>query len=257
MTTRRKAIKNLFDGLLVAGTGGLLFGTVASNASRDELVLRPPGALPEKEFQKACIKCGECVVACPYDTLKLGSAGDDTSPGTPYFEPRQIPCYMCTNLPCTEACPSGALDLKLLVKDSEPTINKAQMGLAVIHKESCIAFEGIQCDACYRACPLIGEAIELVFEKNEFTNKHANMLPVVNSEVCTGCGVCENACVVEKSAIFVLPRDKATGKIGDHYIKSWKEGDGERIMNQAEPLNTEDDVRKAMDYLNTDEELYD
>ena len=47
------------------------------------------------------------------------------------------------------------------------------MGIAVVDNQSCIAFWGIQCDACYRACPLMDEAITLEYGRNERTGKHA------------------------------------------------------------------------------------
>ena len=42
--------------------------------------------------------------------------------------------------------------------------------------------------------------------------KHAFLKPVVNTDICTGCGLCEKACVTEKPAIFVLPREVASWK---------------------------------------------
>ena len=259
MTSRREVLKKLFKGATVAGTGGLIWGTAANETLKADLTLRPPGAIAEEKFLKACIKCGQCVEACPYDTLKLATPGNEKAIGTPYFKPREIPCYMCTNYPCTEACPSGALDLAKLITDSgsEPSINNAKMGLAVIHKETCIAFWGIQCDACYRACPLIDEAISLEKEKNPETKKHANLQPVVNSDVCTGCGVCERSCVTEKAAIKVLPRSIAMGAVGNHYIKSWEAEDEQRIENIPTDEKKDTDVESALDYLNTDEELFD
>ncbi len=65
-------------------------------------------------------------------------------------------------------------------KKKELDINKAQMGVAVIDDNSCIAFWGIQCDACYRACPLLGQAISIEYSKNERTGKHAFLKPVVH-----------------------------------------------------------------------------
>ncbi len=251
MTSRRDALKKIF----LLGGGGLLLGSAAKETVSAPLALRPPGALDTEDFIKACIKCGQCVTACPYETLKLGEIGDDKVIGTPYFKPREIPCYMCTDYPCTEACPSGALDLKELTKDADkPDINNSQMGLAVIHKETCIAFWGIQCDACYRACPLMDEAISLVIDKSEVTGKHANFKPIINSDVCTGCGMCEHACIVEKAAIFILPRDVSTGEVGNHYIKGWDKKDEERIKDQFDSDGKEN-TKSTIDYLNNNDDV--
>ena len=258
MATRRKVIQKMFEGAVFLGGGGLIWGGAIKANSKSDYVLRPPGALKEKQFLKACIKCGQCVEACPYDTLKLAEPGDGIANGTPFFEPRDIPCYLCTDIPCTESCPSGALDLKELTKEEEnPDILNTKIGLAVIHKESCLAYWGIRCEACYRACPLINKAITLDFEVNERTGKHAKLLPIVHSDVCTGCGVCEQACVAEKAAIFVLPLDKSTGEVGDHYIKSWEKDDENRINEDVKTGDDEKDVKSAIDYLNDDDLIED
>ena len=242
--------------MAVMGLGGLVWGT-ALKSSPNSLVMRPPGALPEQEFLKACLKCGQCADACPYDTLILASVNENILNGTPYFKARNIPCYMCTDFPCIRECPSKALTEEAITVNDVASINNSKMGLAVIHKESCIAFWGIQCDACYRACPLMGKAITLEPDKNEFTQKHANLKPVVNSEVCTGCGLCEHVCVVEKAAIKVLPLEVATGKVGDHYLKSWDKNDEERLRDQQNETEIKDDVKSALDYLNSPDELTD
>ena len=258
MVSRRKAIENLFKTGTLMGFGGLLWGSGASEAADTELALRPPGAFQnDEDFVQACIKCGKCVEVCPYDTLDLATPGYGKAIGTPYFQPREIPCYMCTDIPCTNNCPSGALDLKRLQKGNEPaSINNTQIGVAVIHKESCIAFWGIQCDACYRACPLIGKALKIERKINERTQKHAYLLPVVDSDYCTGCGICEHVCIVEKPAIFVLPRSIATGKVGDHYIKGWDKSDEKRMRLKKHVNNDKKDIKSDLDYLNDEEELY-
>jgi ferredoxin-type protein NapG len=108
-------------------------------------VLRPPAALPEEQFLAKCIKCGLCVEACPYDALVLAAPGDHRPIGTPYFLPREKPCRMCSDVPCAAACPTGALD-PALVEERDASgagrseINRARMGLAVIDRETCIAY---------------------------------------------------------------------------------------------------------------------
>lgn len=180
--------------------------------------LRPPGARPEEDFAGTCLRCGLCVRACPYKTLRLAELGDGVVSGTPYFVARAIPCEMCQDIPCVKACPSGALDPAL--KD----IDRARMGLAVIvDQENCLNYQGLRCDVCYRVCPLIGKAITLEARHNARTGKHAMFIPTVHSEHCTGCGKCERACVLEEAAVKVLPLKQARGELGRHYRLGWKE----------------------------------
>lgn len=240
----------------MAVLGGLTWSAYLSEVKAASLILRPPGALAENDFLATCIKCGLCVEACPFNTLKLAKPGDNKPLGTPYFVPREIPCYMCVDIPCVPICPTNALDESLLRgKNNAFEIKQMKMGVAVVDVESCVAFWGMQCDACYRACPLLGEAINIVYEKNSRTGKHAFLKPVVNTDVCTGCGLCERVCITEKAAIFVLPREVALGKVGDHYIKGWDEKDGERIKD-ATSQTTQTDINKksAIDSLNSDME---
>jgi ferredoxin-type protein NapG len=158
---------------------------------------------------------------------------------------------MCPDIPCVPVCPSGALDEKSVTTNGKLDINSSEMGVAVIDQENCIAFWGIQCDACYRACPILGEAITVEYTKNKRTGKHAYLTPMVNSNICTGCGLCEKACVTEKASIFVLPKEVALGKAGDYYIKGWDKKDEQRINNAKEiKTTTEISKRSAIDSLN-------
>ncbi len=260
MTDRRKFLLNMARSVGLAGLAGLTWSAYVDEVTASTLILRPPGALQEEDFLATCIKCGMCVEACPYDTLLLAKPGDHKPMGTPYFVPREVPCYMCPDIPCVPVCPTGALDEKSVSDDKtgELDINKADMGLAVIDDESCIAFWGIQCDACYRACPIFGDAITIEYTKNERTGKHAFMKPIVHSDHCTGCGLCERACVTEKPAIFVLPRENALGKAGDYYIKGWDKNDEKRLENAtSKTTTTEISKDSAMDSLNSSmEDLY-
>ena len=251
---RRRFLLSGARAIGLAILGGLTWSAYLSEVKASSLLLRPPAALDEDDFLSTCIKCGLCVEACPFDTLKLAKPGDNLPLGTPYFVPRNIPCYMCVDIPCVPICPTDALDEKKVKnKDGAFEIRQMQMGVAVVDIKSCIAFWGIQCDACYRACPLLGEAIEIVYEKNERTGKHAFLKPVVNTDICTGCGLCEKACVTEKPAIFVLPREVALGKAGDHYIKGWDETDEQRVKNaNIEKTKTNINKDSAIDSLNSD-----
>ena len=179
---------------------------------------RPPGALPEKQFLGACLRCGQCVRGCPYDVLHLAAPGGEIPTGTPYFVARENPCRMCEDIPCLKACPSGALNRSLA------TVYESRIGLAVLlDHENCLNHLGLRCDVCYRACPLIDQAITLEVQVNRRSGVHTLFIPTVHSDHCTGCGMCEHACVLDNAAIKVLPLSQARGELGKHYRLGWEE----------------------------------
>lgn len=256
MPERRKFLLGMLRSAGAAAVGGLAWAGLGSGRPR-AFALRPPGAIQEEEFLAQCTKCGLCAEACPFGALIIARPGDGMPVGTPYFSMRENPCRMCRDIPCAAACPTGALDLKLLAGPHEegrtaPDVNRARIGLAVIDRETCIAYWGIQCDACYRACPVIDRAITVDYAKNDRTGKHAILGPVVHSEHCTGCGMCERACVTKKASIFVLPRHIAMGEPSDRYVRGWQEGDEQRLESVPEDTKTVTprSEKSPLDYLN-------
>lgn len=146
----------------------------------------------------------------------------------PYFVARDKPCEMCEDIPCAKACPTGALNNQVA------DINQAKMGLAVLlAHETCLNWQGLRCDVCYRICPLIDKAITLEMQRNERSGKHAKFIPTVHSDACTGCGKCEEACVLEEAAIKVLPMDMAKRMLGKHYRLGWEEK--QKLGHSLEP----------------------
>lgn len=216
---RRQFLGNMLKTACSVGLVGLGLGAYSHRASSMPAnYLRPPGALPEEEFLGACIRCGLCVRDCPYEILFLGEVGDEVTTGTPYFIARTGPCEMCEEIPCVVACPTNALDHEL--KD----IEESRMGLAVvIDQESCIAFHGLRCEVCFNVCPIRGRAISLDMQHNTRSGKHALFIPVVHSNACTGCGLCERACILEEAAIKIFPTHLAKGALGEHYRLGWQE----------------------------------
>lgn len=216
---RRKFLVDTIKTACGVGLLGLGVGLYARPASAlPAMVIRPPGALPEKDFLSACTRCGLCVRDCPYDILKLAELGEPAPTGTPYFTARTGPCRMCEDIPCVPACPTGALDHSLT------NINKAEMGLAVlVDHEACIAFQGLRCEVCFNICPVRGKAITLEYRHNKRSGKHAMFIPVVHSNACTGCGMCEQACILDEAAIKVFPKHLAKGQLGKHYRLGWEQ----------------------------------
>jgi ferredoxin-type protein NapG len=125
---------------------------------------------------------------------------------------------MCEDIPCIKNCPTNALDHAL------EDINDARMGLAVVvDQETCIAFHGLRCEVCFNVCPVRGKAITLEYRHNDRSGKHAVFIPEVHSNACTGCGKCEQACILDEAAIKVFPIKLAKGELGAHYRLGWEE----------------------------------
>lgn len=257
MPERRKFLLSMARGLGAATAGGLAWTGFLEGKKTYATILRPPGAVAEQDFLAKCTKCGLCVGACPFDALVLASPGDERPIGTPYFRMRENACRMCRDIPCAVACPTGALTPSLVSdRDGEGkealNISLAKIGLAVIDRETCIAYWGIQCDACYRSCPVIDKAITVEYTRNERTGKHAMLAPVVHSRHCTGCGMCEHACVTKKASIFILPRELAMGESADRYIRGWDGSDEERMEQLPDETETVTprSEKTPLDYLN-------
>lgn len=148
--------------------------------------LRPPGALEEINFTAQCLRCGKCVQACPFRSIKISGILDGIMVmGTPLVKAREAPCYLC--MKCPPVCPSGALDRKLKNK------RDVRMGTAVILRDACLAWQGTLCRSCYQNCPIFDEAIKM----------DTGLRPVVDAEKCVGCGICENVCPIDPAAIKV------------------------------------------------------
>lgn len=142
-------------------------------------VLRPPGAVKEKEYPGKCIRCGRCAEVCPYRCIQLLDLRAGLNAGTPVVEVEKSPCYLC--MKCVHVCPTGAL------RPIEQ--HQTRMGLAVVDKHSCVSWNnsGLLCKTCYNVCPFLDKAIIMT----EFR-------PQVDSRYCTGCGICTRACLVSR-----------------------------------------------------------
>lgn len=148
--------------------------------------LRPPGALVEALFLSTCEGSGACVSACPYGSIRLMGPPAAHADATPVVTPTTVPCYLCVDVPCAKACPSGAL---------APTAREnVRMGLAVVHRDACFAWQGTECASCIQACPVGSAAL---------VKDGAG--PKVIQDGCTGCGLCTNVCPARPRAIRIKP----------------------------------------------------
>jgi ferredoxin-type protein NapG len=141
-------------------------------------LIRPPGAISERQFLQACTRCDKCIHACPKDAIqKVPKKMGFLIAGSPYIDPMKIPCVMCDDLPCISACPDGAL--------VPPPYNdrlEVKMGYAIMDKNKCQAHGDTFCQQCVIDCPIPGA----ITQKDE--------KPVFHKNTCTGCGVCVLSC---------------------------------------------------------------
>ena len=97
---------------------------------------------------------------------------------------------------CSLVCPTAAIKPVTTADKSAISI-----GYAVWIEENCVVNrDEIQCNNCERHCPT--GAITLVARDPEY--KDSLKIPVVDKELCIGCGACENLCPARPfSAIYV------------------------------------------------------
>ncbi|HSB82526.1 MAG TPA: 4Fe-4S dicluster domain-containing protein [Candidatus Methylomirabilis sp.] len=209
-------------GFLYSLTGGVsaafLVARTPYAALRDKhQLIRPPGAIPEADFMKTCIRCGECMKSCLTNTLQP-SLWDSGLAGlwTPRMELRFAPCEQDCNV-CGKVCPTQALRALSLEEKTH-----AKVGTAVLRKEMCLVWaQDKLCLICDEVCPYNA----IVFRTLEGYRR-----PVVIASKCNGCGYCEARCPIEgESAIVVVPNGQIRLKEGS-YVKA-----AERLQLEFRP----------------------
>ncbi|MCB9765215.1 MAG: 4Fe-4S binding protein [Alphaproteobacteria bacterium] len=142
---------------------------------------RPPGALSEADFLRACTRCGDCIEACPHGAI--GTLPSGPTAGTPAMNPNVAPCHLCEDTPCITACEDGAL--------APVGAAGILLGIAMVDPERCLPFRGPECGACRNSCP-VGAL-------------HTSLgRPSIDSKVCNGCGLCRADCPVWDKAIEII-----------------------------------------------------
>ncbi len=179
-----------------AGTGMGLIATRIGAARGESAPLRPPGSVAEGQFAGQCLRCGNCIRACPTqiiapDTGVAGFAGL-LAPTIHYTHKYCLEnCYACT-----QVCPSGAIT-RLELEQKRRYI----IGEALVDGSICFVTLGTKdCDVCERSCPY--SAVKIFWDEERYA-----AYPLVDTKKCNGCGACEVACPTGKTkAIRVWKR---------------------------------------------------
>ncbi len=187
----RKAAKTLADTVRGVGESVADFAQERRDSGRarrgaavaPRVELRPPGAVSAELFLDLCIKCSDCIEACP--TWAIDKAADGS--GYPVLDPNTRACGLCEDpLPCVQSCETGALEM--LPRGA------VRLGLAMLEPRRCVVPRGQSCDSCVLYCPVAEEAIRMSEDG-----------PVIIESGCTGCGICAVICPEKAIRIEALP----------------------------------------------------
>ncbi|MBF0464196.1 MAG: 4Fe-4S binding protein [Nitrospirae bacterium] len=175
-------------------------------------VIRPPGSIPEGDFLRRCIKCGECMRVCPTNVLQpaLFEAGLEGL-WSPVLINKIGYCEHNCVL-CGHVCPTGAI-MPLTVEKKI----KTKIGTAFYNRGRCLPWAmNIECIVCEEVCPTSPKAIW--FQNTELTMRDGSTKilkrPFIDTKHCIGCGICQNKCPVHDSpAVYIT-------SIGEHRSKT-------------------------------------
>lgn len=190
--SRRTACAAVIGGAVALAIGGL-------KALPAEARVRPPGGQDEDRFLSRCIRCGRCVMVCPWHVLRPARLDEGVLNAlTPIADFNQGWCDLCKGVGrqesplCVSNCPTDALKLPAGYIDGrgkaeEGSENVVVLGKAVITPDWCLPWaRGEKCKLCYRACPNP--------KKSRAISLDSQGRPTVDIEKCIGCGACQKAC---------------------------------------------------------------
>lgn len=204
----------------------MMKSSLTSESTYMEDIIRPPGALGEKDFLKRCIKCSSCMRVCPTNVLQPALLeGGFEGIWSPILINRIGYCeYNCTL--CGQACPTGAIEKFSLVEKLGKGSNKKpiKIGTAFYDRGRCLPWAmNVECIVCEEVCPVSPKAIW--FENKEVITREGKKkklkLPHLEPDLCIGCGICENKCPVKgKAAIRVSSVGETRSKKNKMLISS-------------------------------------
>ena len=226
---RRRVLTSLGAG---AALVPLMRATPGFATEHHERLLRPPGALDEGYFLSRCIRCGECMKACPNNALHpaWNEAGVEGL-WTPVMIPRIGYCETSCVL-CSQVCPTGAIWeitskekgwASSAIQDAKPI----RLGTAFYDRGRCLPWAmATECIVCEEWCPTSPKAIYL--QPAEVVDAEGNVKqlkqPYLDPARCVGCGACEYACPLQdRPAVYVTSIGESRSRTNQILLSRSKE----------------------------------
>lgn len=128
--------------------------------------IRPPGALPEEEFLRRCIKCGQCMRICPTNIIVPGGIeGGPENLWTPTLNFRsgtsgcQLNCTACGFICPTAAIRPVTISEKMGLNEYADR-GPIRLGTAFVDRSRCLPWAmNTPCIVCQENCPVTPKAI--------------------------------------------------------------------------------------------------
>jgi len=183
--------RRLFIASLAGLSGGILVSPIirkrkASHHSQ----IKPPSSLADEEYLLTCVRCGNCVGACPTGILYQQTEVNlmaFLAPAVDFSESYCLPdCKRCGDV-----CPSGALT-KFSLEEKKDLI----MAIASVDYENCLLYKQKECNQCKQYCAYDAVSYEL-------QPSLMNPIPVFDKEKCVGCAACKIVCPA--NVIYIIP----------------------------------------------------
>ncbi len=171
--------------LFISGGLGIAAGLILPRflQAKKSVPFRPPSSVSDPLFSTLCVRCGSCIKSCPTNIIQQNySSGSVLTWMTPEITFKNGGyCLDDCNL-CGTVCPSGSI-FPFSIQ------SKKNLFMASIHigLDKCLLTQQTECDRCKAVCTY--KAIEIVPTQNSLIMK-----PIVDFDLCVGCGACAAIC---------------------------------------------------------------